>query len=89
MDDSDQTRDAATFTRLDVWRPLFAKAQLMADGATAAEIPPVAGCEQEEPTSPEVGRTTVSGPRTAQAILSEPSARPLRRSATSRSAGSR
>jgi len=47
MDDSDQTRDEATFTRLDVWRPLFAKAQLIAEGSSPAEIPPIAGCDTE------------------------------------------
>jgi hypothetical protein len=47
MDDSDQTRDEATFTRLDVWRPLFAKAELIAEGSSAAEVPPIAGCDAE------------------------------------------
>jgi hypothetical protein len=47
MDDSDQTRDATSFTRLDVWRPLFADAQLIVDGSTAAEVPPVSGCEPQ------------------------------------------
>jgi hypothetical protein len=47
MDDSDQTRDAATFTRLDAWRSLFAKAQLIADGSTNAESRPIVGCEHE------------------------------------------
>ena len=77
MDDSDQTRDAATFTRLDVWRPLFAKAKQMAEGVNPAEIPPLAGCESEDPGSPDVRGTTVSGPRGAQ-VLSGSSA-PLRR----------
>lgn len=87
MDDSDQTRDAATFTRLDVWRPLFAKAQLMAEGVSAAEIPPIAGCEQEDPAGPDVRGTTVSGPRPVQ-VLAGPSI-PLRRAATARPGGSR
>jgi secreted trypsin-like serine protease len=47
MDDSDQTRDETTFTRLDVWRPLFAKAQLIADGSSSAEVPPISGCQAE------------------------------------------
>jgi hypothetical protein len=47
MDDSDQTRDEATFTRLDVWRSLFAKAQLIADGSSPAEVPPISGCQVE------------------------------------------
>jgi hypothetical protein len=45
MDDSDQTRDAVTFTRVDVWRPLFEAAQLVADGSSPAEVPPITGCE--------------------------------------------
>jgi hypothetical protein len=47
MDDSDQTRDPASFTRLDIWRPLFANAQLAAQGASVAELPPLSGCERE------------------------------------------
>jgi len=47
MDDNDQTRDAATFTRLDAWRSLFVKAQLIADGSIGAESRPVVGCENE------------------------------------------
>jgi len=47
MDDNDQTRDPATFTRLDIWRSLFASAQLVAEGASVAEIPPISGCERE------------------------------------------
>jgi hypothetical protein len=47
MDDSDQTRDEATFTRLDVWRPLFARARLIADGSSPAEVPPIAACDAE------------------------------------------
>jgi hypothetical protein len=46
MDDDDQTRDPTTFTRLDVWRSLFANAQLILDGSSAAEVPPVEGCER-------------------------------------------
>jgi V8-like Glu-specific endopeptidase len=47
MDDDDQTRDPTTFTRLDVWRPLFATAQLIVDGSSPAEVPPVGGCLPE------------------------------------------
>jgi hypothetical protein len=47
MDDSDETRDPATFTRLDVWRSLFANAQLIVDGSSSAEVPPITGCERE------------------------------------------
>ena len=47
MDDDDQTRDPTTFTRLDVWRPLFATAQLIVDGSSPAEVPPVGGCVPE------------------------------------------
>jgi len=47
MDDDDETRDPSTFTRLDVWRGLFANAQLIGDGASPAEVPPVTGCEPE------------------------------------------
>jgi len=44
MDDDDQTRDPTTFTRLDVWRSLFVNAQLIVDGSSPAEVPPVEGC---------------------------------------------
>ncbi|HKQ68464.1 MAG TPA: trypsin-like serine protease, partial [Polyangiaceae bacterium] len=47
MDDDDQTRDPTTFTRLDAWRSLFANAQLIVDGSSAAEVPPVGGCEPD------------------------------------------
>ena len=43
MDDDDQTRDPTTFTRLDIWRPMFANAQLIVDGSSPAEVPPVGG----------------------------------------------
>jgi hypothetical protein len=46
MDDDDQTRDPTTFTRLDVWRSLFANAQLILDGSSPAEVPPVEGCDR-------------------------------------------
>jgi hypothetical protein len=47
MDDDDQTRDPTTFTRLDSWRSLFVNAQLIVQGSSAAEVPPVGGCENE------------------------------------------
>jgi hypothetical protein len=45
MDEDDQTRDPTTFTRLDVWRSLFVNAQLIVDGSSPSEVPPVGGCE--------------------------------------------
>jgi hypothetical protein len=47
MDDDDQTRDPTTFTRLDAWRSVFVNAQLIADGSSPAEVPPIGGCEGE------------------------------------------
>jgi hypothetical protein len=47
MDDDDQTRDPTTFTRLDAWRSVFANAQLIVDGSSPSEVPPVGGCEPE------------------------------------------
>ena len=47
MDDDDQTRDPTTFTRLDTWRSLFVNAQLIVQGSSPAEVPPVGGCEGE------------------------------------------
>jgi len=47
MDDDDQTRDPTTFTRLDAWRSLFVNAQLIVDGSSPSEVPPVGGCEGE------------------------------------------
>lgn len=44
MDDSERTEGPSEFTRLDRWRPLFANAKLIAHGASAAELPPIAGC---------------------------------------------
>lgn len=45
MDGSDQTRGTSVFTRLDYWRPLFARAALIAEGRSPAEVPPVTdGC---------------------------------------------
>ena len=47
MDDNDETRDPATFTRLDIWRSLFANAQLVAQGSSPSEVPPISGCESD------------------------------------------
>jgi len=41
MDADEATRGRSEFTRLDHWRSVFAAAKLIADGAEAAEIPPV------------------------------------------------
>jgi len=45
MDDDDQTRDPTNFTRLDAWRALFENAQLILDGSSPSEVPPVGGCD--------------------------------------------
>ncbi|MEZ4222624.1 MAG: S1 family peptidase [Polyangiaceae bacterium] len=42
MDGSEHTAGRAEFTRLDRWRPVFAAAKLISDGASPAEVPPVA-----------------------------------------------
>jgi hypothetical protein len=47
MDESDATPDPSTFTRVDVWWPLFANAALIADGIPAKDVPPVAGCQPD------------------------------------------
>ncbi len=44
MDGSEQTVNLSEFTRLDAFRGLFANARAISDGASAAELPPVAGC---------------------------------------------
>jgi hypothetical protein len=45
MDGSDETRDPTTFTRLDAWRPLFARAQRIVDGSSSpADATAVADC---------------------------------------------
>jgi hypothetical protein len=41
MDADERTRGRSEFTRLDQWRPVFAAAKLIAEGAEPAEIPPV------------------------------------------------
>ncbi len=45
MDGSEQTVGRSVFTRLDRWRPVFSNAKLIAEGASPAELPPIAGCE--------------------------------------------
>lgn len=49
MDGSDQTRDPSIFTRIDVWRPAFARAHMIAEGKSPAEIPPLGGCTKPSP----------------------------------------
>ncbi len=44
MDASEHTTGRSEFTRLDKWRPVFSAAKLIAEGASAAEVPPVDGC---------------------------------------------
>lgn len=44
MDGDERTRALSELTRLDRWRPVFAASQLVADGASPAELPPIAGC---------------------------------------------
>lgn len=41
MDADERTSGRSEFTRLDQWRSVFAAAKLIADGAEAAEVPPV------------------------------------------------
>jgi hypothetical protein len=41
MDGSEQTRGLSEFIRLDRWRSLFSNAKLVAEGTSAAELPPV------------------------------------------------
>lgn len=45
MDTTEQTTGPSVFTRLDRWRPVFAAAKLVSEGASLAELPPIAGCE--------------------------------------------
>lgn len=45
LDGSEETMGRTEFTRLDAWRPVFATAQLISEGATPAEVPPVDGCD--------------------------------------------
>lgn len=44
MDGSASTVGRSEFTRLDHWRPLFANAKMVSEGASPAEVPPIAGC---------------------------------------------
>lgn len=44
MDGSASTVGRSEFTRLDHWRPAFANARMIAEGASPAELPPIAGC---------------------------------------------
>ncbi len=46
MDGSASTVGRSEFTRLDHWRPLFANAKMVSEGASPAEVPPIAGCPQ-------------------------------------------
>jgi hypothetical protein len=41
MDGAEATVGESEFTRLDFWRPVFANAQLIAEGASPAELPPL------------------------------------------------
>jgi hypothetical protein len=41
MDGSESTRGVSEFTRLDRWRPVFALAQQVSEGAQPAELPPL------------------------------------------------
>jgi hypothetical protein len=46
MDRDEQTRGRTEFTRLDAFQSVFATAQLVADGASILELPPVDGCSE-------------------------------------------
>jgi hypothetical protein len=41
MDGDEHTRDRSEFVRVDRWRPLFAYAELVSNGASPSEIPPI------------------------------------------------
>jgi V8-like Glu-specific endopeptidase len=41
MDGSDKTAGTSEFTRVDHWRPVFATAKLIVEGASPAEVPPL------------------------------------------------
>jgi len=41
MDASDKTLGLAEFTRIDAWRPLFTQAELVVQGMSTSELPPV------------------------------------------------
>jgi hypothetical protein len=91
MDDSDQTRDTASFTRLDVWRSLFLKAQLIADGSAPAEAPPVSGCEREDGMMSEAVSTSMTraSGRPLHGAITLPSARLPRHNAMVKAPGAR
>jgi V8-like Glu-specific endopeptidase len=44
MDGSEATVGRSEFTRVDHWRPVFSNAKLISEGASPAEVPPLAGC---------------------------------------------
>jgi hypothetical protein len=44
MDGSAATVGRSEFTRVDHWRPVFANAKMISEGASPAEVPPIAGC---------------------------------------------
>lgn len=46
MDADEHTMAPSFFTRLDLWRPLFAAAQEIANGASPSELPPYRGCSR-------------------------------------------
>lgn len=46
MDGDASTLGRSHFTRLDRWRPLFAAARAVADGASASEVPPFRSCTE-------------------------------------------
>jgi V8-like Glu-specific endopeptidase len=49
MDGSEATVGRSEFTRLDHWRPVFSNAKLISEGASPAEVPPLAGCPEPDP----------------------------------------
>jgi hypothetical protein len=51
MEGSGEKPGRSEFTRLDQWRPVFAAAKMIAEGAEIAEIPPV-DCPKLAPTAP-------------------------------------
>ncbi len=49
MDHNDTTKDTSYFTRVDVWPQLFIAAREIADGQSAAELPPFRSCDRRGP----------------------------------------
>lgn len=49
LDSRQDTRSRTEFTRVDRWPDVFANAQRISEGANPAELPPIAGCPQDEP----------------------------------------